>query len=199
MDLETLLEAALRIIDSDGVKALTMRRLASTAGVSTMAVYHHVANKDELLRLAAAHVMRGMPPPPADVGWVSVLRSFFTELHDRFLQHPGVVQLHGRDTFLSEAVYEICEPVFGAMLRAGFQPDDAMSMFMGCASLTVGHAQLESAGGEPDDAPVVLDRDRYPALAQVAKHLPSRAARERFLTSLDRQLAAYPASDSVSH
>jgi TetR/AcrR family tetracycline transcriptional repressor len=197
VDLETLLETALQIIDSNGVRALTMRRLATAAGVSTMAVYHHVANKDELLRLAAGHVVRGVPTPADDAGWIEVLRGFFTELHDRFLRHPGVAQLYGRDAFLSETVYEIAEPVFAALLRAGFRPDDAMSMFIGCASLSIGHAQLESAGGEPDDAVLVFDVDRYPALAQVARQLPTRATRQRFVTSLDGLLAGYAASDAA--
>jgi TetR/AcrR family tetracycline transcriptional repressor len=197
VDRDTLLEMTLQIIDREGIKALTMRRLASAAGVSTMAVYNHVANKDELLRLAAGHVVRGLPAPVEDAGWVEVLRAFFTALHDRFLLHPGVAQLYGRDTFLSETVYEISEPVFGVLLRAGFRPDDAMSMFIGCASLSIGHAQLESARAEPDDAVLVLDAEHYPALAQLARQLPTRAHRERFVTSLDGLLAGYAASSAA--
>ena len=46
---EELVAAALGIVDSEGLAALTMRRLAEVLGVEAMSLYHHVANKDVLL------------------------------------------------------------------------------------------------------------------------------------------------------
>src|SRR5919197_607128 len=58
IDREDVLETAIRLLDAEGVEALTMRRLASELGVSAMAPYRHVGSKDQLLmvlvdRLAA--------------------------------------------------------------------------------------------------------------------------------------------------
>src|SRR5689334_7391799 len=68
IDREAVLETAIRLLDAEGVDALTMRRLAGELGVSAMAPYRHVGSKDELLmvlvdRLAARLVY---PPRPRD-------------------------------------------------------------------------------------------------------------------------------------
>src|SRR5215831_18198738 len=49
IDRDSVLETAIRLLDAEGVEALTMRRLASELGVSAMAPYRHVGSKDELL------------------------------------------------------------------------------------------------------------------------------------------------------
>jgi AcrR family transcriptional regulator len=46
---DRILQAALRIVDADGVEALSMRKLAADLGVNPMSLYHHVANKAALL------------------------------------------------------------------------------------------------------------------------------------------------------
>src|SRR5246127_5987746 len=69
IDREAVLDTAIRLLDAEGVEALTMRRLASELGVSAMAPYRHVGSKDELLmvlvdRLAARLVYPARPPGP---------------------------------------------------------------------------------------------------------------------------------------
>lgn len=68
---EEVVGTARRIVDSEGVARLTMRRLAAEIGSTPMALYHHVRNKEELLVLllddyAARTLHRpGCPPSPA--------------------------------------------------------------------------------------------------------------------------------------
>src|SRR5690349_12348574 len=51
---ERVLDTALRVIERDGAAALTIRAVARELGVDTMALYHYVDGKDELMRAAAA-------------------------------------------------------------------------------------------------------------------------------------------------
>jgi AcrR family transcriptional regulator len=51
---ERILDTALQLIEREGAAALTIRAVARELGVDAMALYHHVADKDELLRAAAA-------------------------------------------------------------------------------------------------------------------------------------------------
>ena len=44
-----MLRAAIAVADAGGLAALTIRSLAQHLGVKPMSVYHHVANKDEIL------------------------------------------------------------------------------------------------------------------------------------------------------
>ncbi|HJR38905.1 MAG TPA: helix-turn-helix domain-containing protein, partial [Nocardioidaceae bacterium] len=46
---ERVLRGAVRVADAGGIGALTIRSLADELGVKPMSVYHHVANKDEIL------------------------------------------------------------------------------------------------------------------------------------------------------
>ncbi len=47
---DLILSTALRIVDDEGLEALTMRHLAETIGVATMSLYSHVATKEDVIR-----------------------------------------------------------------------------------------------------------------------------------------------------
>ncbi|MEU9191830.1 TetR/AcrR family transcriptional regulator C-terminal domain-containing protein [Streptomyces hundungensis] len=63
---ERVLDAALDLVDREGVAALTMRKLGAELGVEAMTLYHHVGNKGELLDALVGRVVRraamGLPP-----------------------------------------------------------------------------------------------------------------------------------------
>ena len=61
---ERILGAAVALADQDGVESLSMRRLAQELGVVPMALYKHVANKDELLDGMIDVVVGEIDPPP---------------------------------------------------------------------------------------------------------------------------------------
>src|SRR3546814_4852682 len=56
----TVVDAATRLADADGLAAVTIRRLASELEVSTMSVYTHVNSRDDLLVLMADAAHAGM-------------------------------------------------------------------------------------------------------------------------------------------
>ncbi|MFG2827951.1 TetR/AcrR family transcriptional regulator C-terminal domain-containing protein [Streptomyces sp. NPDC048434] len=65
---ESVVRAGIRVADSEGLRALSMRRVAAEFGVSSMALYRHVAGKDELVLLmadAAFHDIE-LPEPAPD-------------------------------------------------------------------------------------------------------------------------------------
>lgn len=54
LDRDAIISAALQILETSGFEALTLRAVARELGVDAMAIYHYFADKDELLRAAAA-------------------------------------------------------------------------------------------------------------------------------------------------
>ena len=60
LDRERILAAAMRIIDAEGLDALSMRRLGTELGVNPMAAYYHVPNKAALYDLVLEAVMAGV-------------------------------------------------------------------------------------------------------------------------------------------
>ena len=54
-----VVEAALRIVESEGVSALSMRRLADELGAAVTAIYWHVGNRDALVELMIGRLLAG--------------------------------------------------------------------------------------------------------------------------------------------
>lgn len=196
---DSLIAAALTVLDSDGIDGLTMRRLARELGVSPMAAYRHVGSKEELLRHVAASVVADLPEAPAGEPWPDVAQAFFEAFHDRLLEHPGVAGLFGGETFLSDTMYAVSEHVFAALLGAGFEPEDALSLFMACASCSIGAAILETARARGDEARggdlvLVISAATYPSVATVAAYLPGGQSRQAHATALRNLIAGYAQS-----
>jgi DNA-binding transcriptional regulator YhcF (GntR family) len=66
----SLVRAAVTLADAEGLAALSMRRLAAAVGVGPMALYRHVPDKDELLRLMADAALGAQElPEPGPLAW----------------------------------------------------------------------------------------------------------------------------------
>jgi AcrR family transcriptional regulator len=81
--------AALRLIDEDGVEALTMRKLATVLDANPMSLYHHVPNKEAVLRGVARMVgaqFRTVTLP--DAPWQERIRLLATDFRTLAHRHP---------------------------------------------------------------------------------------------------------------
>ena len=83
---EAILTAALRIVDDEGIDALTMRRLAATLEVNPMSLYHHLPNKAAVLAGLAELVFAGLEYP--DPGDAVVERDRLVEAGDTSGRRP---------------------------------------------------------------------------------------------------------------
>ncbi|TLG04210.1 TetR/AcrR family transcriptional regulator [Nocardia cyriacigeorgica] len=65
-----IVDAAIELADSDGLDALSMRRIADRLGVGAMSLYRHVTNKDELIAAMTDEVAGRYPyPSTAERNW----------------------------------------------------------------------------------------------------------------------------------
>ncbi|MFD9961170.1 TetR/AcrR family transcriptional regulator C-terminal domain-containing protein [Amycolatopsis sp. NPDC058986] len=90
---ESIVRAAVRIADTEGIGALAMRRIASELGVATMALYRHVPKKDDLV-LEMADLVLGevtFPATPPE-GWRAQLELLATRQWQLFRRHPWLAQ-----------------------------------------------------------------------------------------------------------
>jgi AcrR family transcriptional regulator len=91
---DAIVEAAVRLADAEGLEAVSMARVASELGVTTMALYRHVANKDELLQLmwnASAHGAENLVIEGDD--WRARLRAWAIIQRDMLDRHPWITQM----------------------------------------------------------------------------------------------------------
>jgi AcrR family transcriptional regulator len=90
---ELVLRAGVTVADETGLDALTMRALANALGVVPMALYKHVANKQELLDGMVDLVWSEVTEPNAVRGWKSAMRERAVSLRDALTRHRWAVGL----------------------------------------------------------------------------------------------------------
>jgi AcrR family transcriptional regulator len=95
LTVERIVEAAVKIAQSEGLEAVSMSRVAAAVGAATMSLYRHVAAKDELFALM---LDAGTGEPPADlpdpsVGWRTGLHAWAEAMRRSLLQSPWITHL----------------------------------------------------------------------------------------------------------
>jgi TetR/AcrR family tetracycline transcriptional repressor len=91
LSLDEIVVAALDILRESGLDGLTMRAVAARLGVTPMAVYHYVDDKEDLLRLAVARVSEAWGPLELrDGDWEETLRQHLLSLWRELTRYPGL-------------------------------------------------------------------------------------------------------------
>ena len=188
---DLLLDAAMQIVDADGLDGLTMRRLGQAVGAVPAMVYRFFADKSELVealadRLFAQARHRGSPPEPApaDPGppELEQLRQVAHGIRRALLAHPALVAAAVRRPPRQEATLRGLDAGLGLLLAAGLDPEAAAKGYQAVLFYTLGFAALEAPfaaapdGGAQDqaDTHAVLTRlpaEQYPQIAATVDHL----------------------------
>jgi AcrR family transcriptional regulator len=176
---DAIVEAGLRIADADGMEAVSMRRIALALGVGTMSLYHHVADKEELLELMADAISGELLVPGEVLGdWREALRGIAHRTHDAFLRHPWLIDTAGRRPLVTPNQLRHIEQSIAVVAELDVDRETAMAMVMATDDYTIGHVfrrlRIGGAGGEgpfsdtDDQARVraLLDTGEFPLLAE---------------------------------
>ncbi|MEV5830812.1 TetR family transcriptional regulator [Spirillospora sp. NPDC052242] len=157
---ERIIEAALQIVDGQGLGRLTMRRLGDALEVEAMAIYHHLPRgKEQLLDGLVAHVAAA--PVSADVpdGRAGdALRGWARDYRARLLEHAGVLPLvvtRRNPAALTATIASLRE-----MLRLGGAAEEAAAVTAHTLlGYVIGHAALEVRGTAEDGADRAVNWD----------------------------------------
>ncbi|MDQ3897030.1 MAG: TetR/AcrR family transcriptional regulator [Actinomycetota bacterium] len=197
---QLIFEAALRLVDKEGIDALTMRRLAGDLGVATMSLYSHVPNKDELLlgvvNLATSEIAM---PEPGTPPW-EALRLITRDFRRVALLHPNLVPLIVRQPPTgSEGLY-VLEAALDALRRAGMEPADAARAYRVSSSWAIGFVSLECGGYfnpvdlRAGDHVAPADVNALPRIVECAPYLAEWDADAEFEAGMDLIIGALSAS-----
>jgi AcrR family transcriptional regulator len=88
LDSAAIVAAAIKIADTDGVKGVTMRKVAERLGYKVMALYNHVANKDELLAAMVDAVADNIVEPPSELAPLEAIRVHAISTRESYVRHP---------------------------------------------------------------------------------------------------------------
>ena len=143
-----VVEAAVALIAREGLPALSMRRLSRELGIEPMSLYHHVADKDDLLDACIAHAaaqmdLSGMLAPGP---WRERLKRGFTAYRTLAHAYPELYPLIGRRPVRELAVLRPIDVALGVLSEAGFDEAAAMTAFRILNSYVYGYATAELSG-----------------------------------------------------
>jgi AcrR family transcriptional regulator len=120
---ERVLEAAVALADRDGADGLSMRRLAAELGVVPMALYKHVANKDEMFDGMIDIVVGEIDPPRTDTDWKTAVRERVLSARRALLRHPWASRVMESRTSPTPTVMAYFDSMIQMFLDGGFSID----------------------------------------------------------------------------
>jgi AcrR family transcriptional regulator len=166
-----ILDAALRLVDAEGMEALSMRRLAADLGVNPMSIYHHVSGKDALITgLVEAVFSEARPPTPDGGTWQERVRESARAYRSLARAHPTLVlALLADAAAVSVGLVQIAEPVYAALDDAGLSPLIAARAADTVADFVHGFVlgEVANPSGQWSIGPELLRRTDGPQAARV--------------------------------
>jgi AcrR family transcriptional regulator len=174
---ERVLRAAVAVADAGGLGALTIRSLAQELGVKPMSVYHHVANKDEILDGIVDIVFNEIDLPATGGDWRAEMRRRADSARWALRRHPWAIGLLESRTTPGPATLRHHDESIGVLRAAGFSVAMVAHALALLDSYVYGFALQEATlpfHGSDADADVITSimqhfaGDEYPHLVEFA-------------------------------
>ncbi|TYB56535.1 TetR/AcrR family transcriptional regulator [Nonomuraea sp. PA05] len=142
---EQIVAAALRLLDEDGLDALSMRKLGSVLNAGATSMYTHVTNKDELIELVVDEVYGEVEVPPGD--WREALAGCARSMRATLLRHPWIVSVLGEAgvAYLGPNVLRLSERMLAVLEEGGFALEAADRAVNTVVAYVIGAATSEAA------------------------------------------------------
>lgn len=170
---DLIVETARALVDTEGLAALSTRRLAAELGVSGPSLYNHFRTKDQILEAVADSVSglvdlsmfeRGDGGEGA-LDWRTALHDWAVSYRAALRDHPNIVPVMALGPGRRPAGLRVADAVYGGMVEAGWPPAQATSIGALMRYFIMGSALGSFAGGFVDDESAYDPAD-YPHLGQ---------------------------------
>lgn len=178
LDPQRIVSAAFAIADISGLDALTMRRLADALSVTPMALYKHVANRQELVDLMVDALVAEIPSPNPTGEWALQLRAQIVGARDSMRQHPWAQSAIESRTVASPLVLGYMDSLMAIMFDGGLSADlvhhamHALSTRMWGFTRDVMPTPTAPADPEEREAAIEEFARHYPAIFRMATTAP---------------------------
>jgi AcrR family transcriptional regulator len=204
-----LASVAIRVADTEGIEAVSMRRIATELDVGTMTLYHYVRTKDELLALMVDELLDEVVVPAAELptDWRAAMTAIARRTRDALRRHPWVFDIAGDPTIGPNAMRHI-DQSFAAVAGLDADLETKLDVISAVDEYVFGFClaerrSFEETGGDGMVAymeELLADGD-YPALRALTGRigLPELWSRmqahatsdDRFDRNLDRLLSGF--------
>ena len=192
---DKIVEAALQVMDTEGLEAVSMRRVAREVGVEAMSLYHHVTDKEDLLRGVCDKIMGGFEFATGGGTWAERMRAVAHSWRRLLRVHPDVMRLFAITHGPSPSSPESLQPTEFALrlIRdAGISDRDTVQAFHAFGGYIQGFVMMEGGsikgGHDPEVHDVFaseVDAAAFPMLHLVSRYFSECGADEQFEFGLD--------------
>jgi AcrR family transcriptional regulator len=206
---EAIVEAALKVLDADGLDAVTMRRVAQELDTGAASLYAHVADKEELITLLMERVIGEVPVPEPDgqCDWQQYAKQFGRAVRATMAAHNDIARAAFARIPLGPNAVRSMETMVGVLRSSGL-PDQVVAFASDLLPLYVTAIAYEESlysqqgvsaeemaayANQMRDYFAALPADEFPTLKALAGPLTAGTGDERFefgLEVLVRGLAA---------
>ncbi|SDM65370.1 TetR/AcrR family transcriptional regulator [Allokutzneria albata] len=145
---EQIVAEAVRLLDAEGVEALSMRTLGARMGTAATSLYRHVTNRDELIELVVDEVYGEIEVPGADGDWRAAVTACAHSVRAMILRHPWIASLLGQVglSYLGPNVMRLNDRMLALFEDAGgFGPVEADKAISSVMAFVIGMGVSEAA------------------------------------------------------
>jgi AcrR family transcriptional regulator len=139
---DAIVDAAVRVADAEGLEAVSMARVASELGFTTMSLYRHIASKDELLQLMWNASALGAEKLVLEGGWRAKLLMWATIQRDMLDRHPWITQMPMAAPPLAPNSLHFVERGMAAFDGTGLADADRLRVIGLISSYTLSEARM---------------------------------------------------------
>ncbi|MQY22373.1 TetR/AcrR family transcriptional regulator [Nocardia macrotermitis] len=178
-----IVAAARRIADTEGLAALTLRRVAAELDTGQASLYRHIADRGELLSLLNEELARAFPVVRDGTARERLIAQW-RGAHQVMLDHPWAAQVINEPSSVTATSLPFAESAIAAFLEAGLDEHAAARAYRATWHLLIGQIVNDHPLGHPG---FTIDPTTYPALTATRPHLTDLDPATEFDWSL-RQL-----------
>jgi AcrR family transcriptional regulator len=194
---EAIVDAALAILQTAGLDAVSMRRVASALDTGASSLYVYVPNREGLLSLMFDRVIAEIELEPPDPSrWRAQLHSLLLRMYQALIAHPGIAALTLTDPATTETMLAFIENLLGILLAGGVDVQDAAWVCDTVVLLVTGAAhEEEMRRGDANDPQQQIDElsdlfsqlppEHFPLISAHATEMLAGDSEERFRFAVD--------------
>jgi AcrR family transcriptional regulator len=197
---DRIIDAAIEILDADGLDAVSTRRVAEALQTGSASLYAHIANRDELVDLMYDRIAAQVEvPDPDPAQWQEQLRTYARNAQRVWAAHADIARASLGAIPTGANRLRVAERVLAILLAAGFSEQtaawtvdrlqiyidaDAYEGWLHTARAKAGLSAEEYIGSVREYYRQ-LPTDRFPIIAGLADTIMSGDSDERFEFGLD--------------
>ena len=188
---EAIVAAAIEIADTEGLEAVSIRKIATKLEARPMSLYSHIERKGDLIDLMVDEVMGGaVLPEPLPEDWREALRQIAQRTRESTRAHPWMIAAAFRRPFIGPNALRHFDQSLGAVASLPLPPERKRAVLLAVDTYTLGFVRWEVISKRHGRRPTAPPSRRGPSAAEIDAyvaaqaasgnpHLPSSAARRR--------------------